>query len=80
MNMISDVFGGLLKPLVLGVVLLVGLGLVSADPAAGRTGADGFSCKGFFNDADWNRALCRFHPARIWNTPIADLVPFLGQE
>jgi hypothetical protein len=63
------------KPLVVVALVLLGLGLVSADPAKGRTGADGFHCRGWTDDAAWNRTICRYHPARIWTMPVSDLLP-----
>lgn len=80
MKGLSYLFSGLSRPLVVVAILLVGAGVLSVDPSAGRASASGFACKGFTNNAELNRAMCRFHPARIWNTPVADLVPGLRQN
>lgn len=77
MRTLADILGGMARPLVLAVLVLIGLGLASADPAAGRAGASGFACKGIFDDPEWNRALCRLHPVRLWNTSLGEIVPGL---
>ena len=69
---------GLGRPLALGLMLLIGLGLLNVKPEAGRTGTDGFTCHGFTDDAALNRRLCQYHPARIWNMPITELLPWLA--
>ena len=73
MRTVIDLFGGLFKPMVVALVVLIGLGLVSADPSKGRTGATGFDCRGFTDNAELNRTICRFHPARIWNMSVTDI-------
>ncbi len=78
MGAIANAIGNLGKPLILGILLLVGLGLLSEDPRAGHLGASGFDCRGFTNDPDLNRAICRYSPARLWNMPITELVPWLA--
>ncbi|MEL6207897.1 MAG: hypothetical protein AAFR47_21700 [Pseudomonadota bacterium] len=75
MHGFSDFFGGMLRPLLLAAALLVGLGLLSDQPGSGVRGSEGFTCRGWTNDADLNRLLCQIHPARLWNTPIANFLP-----
>lgn len=74
MSFLSNLFYGLGRPLIIGVILIVGLGLMSGDSTSGTRGADGFLCRGWTDIPDVNRAICRLNPARIWNTPIADLL------
>lgn len=78
MQALSDILGGLARPLLLAGVLIVILGLLSDHSGNGATGSSGFECKGFTSDPEVNRMLCRFHPARLWNTPVEELVPWLG--
>ncbi|PRY21750.1 hypothetical protein CLV78_10819 [Aliiruegeria haliotis] len=75
MGALANVVGGLWKPLALGLLVLVALGLMSDDSgfAAGK-----FNCSGFTNDPDLNRIICQYHPVRIWNTPVTELLPFLA--
>ena len=76
MGALGDLVGGLLKPLLVALLILVALSLFSSRPDAG--GGTGFACTGFTDDPALNRMICRFHPARIWNMPVADLLPWFG--
>ena len=78
MGALAQTLGGLGKPMALGLVILLGLGLVSDDSSKGTSGAGGFSCSAWTTDPELNRLLCRYHPARIWNMPVSELIPFLG--
>lgn len=82
MGALGDLIGGLLKPLLVALLVIVALGLVSNGPgSAGSagTGAGGaFSCPNWFDDPALNRTICKYHPARVWNTPVADLLPWLS--
>ena len=71
----ADFSNWLLKPLLVGLLVLVGLGLFSVDPARGD-GA-GFDCYAFTGNAELNRTICKYNPARLWNMPVSDLVPDL---
>jgi len=71
---LADLLGGLAKPMVMAAVLLVGLGFLSVDTAAGKAGTGGFTCKGFTSSAEMNRMICRYHPARIWNMPVTQVL------
>ena len=75
MTFFSNLFYGFGRPVVLAVALIIGLGLMSDDSSTGARGATGFACRGLTSDPDINRALCRLNPARIWNTPISELIP-----
>lgn len=74
MGALLNTIGGLGRPLVLGVVILIVFGLLSSDPTSGNAG-DGFSCWRITSDPELNRLLCQYSPARIWNMPLADLLP-----
>ncbi|SNS89251.1 hypothetical protein [Tropicimonas sediminicola] len=80
MGAIATTLGNLAKPLVLGLIMLVALGLLSSDPASGNRGATGFDCRGFTDSPELNRTICRFSPSRIWNTPVVELVPWLAPK
>jgi hypothetical protein len=80
MSLISNVFYGFGRPLVLGVALPVGFGFMTTDTSSGVRGGDGFSCRGITSNADFNRMVCRLNPARYWNTPVADLIPAFKGE
>lgn len=75
-----DLLVGLARPILLAGVILVCLGLLSDHSGTGTTAATGFECRGFTNDPEINRLLCRYHPARLWNTPVTDLMPWLARE
>ena len=74
MGTLGDLFGGLLKPLLVALLVIVALGLVSTRPDMAASGA-GAGCAQVFDDPDINRLLCRLDPVRLWNTPVADLLP-----
>ncbi|WP_213545851.1 hypothetical protein [Vannielia litorea] len=40
----------------------------------------GSTCRQLTDNIELNRALCRMNPARIWNMPVADLIPGLRSE
>lgn len=71
---LADLVGGLAKPFVMAAVLLVGLGFLTVDPSAGKAGSGGFTCKGFTSNPEVNRTICRYHPARIWNMPVLQVL------
>ena len=79
MRAITDLLANFAKPFLVAVVILIGFGLIGADPATGRTGSEGFDCKGFTNNPEWNRTLCRYHPRRIWTTSVGELVPWVDR-
>ncbi len=76
LSSVLDSLGGFLRPLAIAVLVLIGLGFISNAP----DGAGGTTCRQFTNNIELNRALCRMNPARIWNTPVADLIPGLRSE
>lgn len=78
MGALAQTLGGLGRPLVLCVLVLLGLGLLDHDPGTGGEAAGGFSCKHWTSDPKLNRFLCQYHPARIWNMPVTDLLPSLS--
>ncbi|NDR57757.1 hypothetical protein [Aliiruegeria sabulilitoris] len=80
MGALAQTLGGLGRPLVLGLVILLGLGLVSDNSGKGTTASGGLSCKGWTNDPELNRLICRYHPARIWNMPVSEMLPFLAPK
>ena len=61
-------------------IITIGFGFLNAQPGTGVTGADGFACRGFTNDAELNRMLCRYHPVRLWNMPVTEALPFLAPK
>jgi len=75
MGALGDLFGTLLKPLLLALLLIVALGLFSDRPGTAGGGAS-FACPRWFDDPGINRMICRYHPVRIWNTPVSELVPW----
>lgn len=75
LSSVLDSLGGFLRPLAIAVLILIALGFMTEKP--GATGTDGFACAGLTDNADLNRALCRMNPARLWNMPVADIVPGL---
>jgi hypothetical protein len=79
MGALGDLFGGLLKPLLVALLFLVALGLFSSNPGTGTGGAaGGLECGGITSSPELNRLICRYHPAKIWNTPVNELFPFLS--
>ncbi|WP_074254291.1 hypothetical protein [Vannielia litorea] len=58
------------------MLVLIGLGFISNTP----DGAGGTTCHQLTDNIELNRALCRMNPARLWNTPVADLIPGLRAE
>ncbi|SDI86379.1 hypothetical protein [Aliiruegeria lutimaris] len=80
MGALAQTLGGLGRPLVLGLVILLGLGLVSDNSGKGTTAAGGLSCGGWTSDPELNRLICRFHPSRIWNMPVSELLPVLSPK
>lgn len=78
MGALSDVFGGLLKPLLVALMVLIALGLVSQRPGEARTVSAGIDCRAWTDNVELNGLLCRYHPARLWSMPVTDLVPGLG--
>ena len=78
MGAITNLFGNVIRPLFLGLLILVGLGLLSADPQSGKLGANASGCQSFTSDPDLNRTICRLNPMRLWNTPVGELVPWLA--
>ena len=77
MGALGDLFGSILKPLLLALLIIIALGLFSNRPGTAGSGAASFSCPNWFTDPEINRLVCRYHPVRIWNTPVADLLPWL---
>lgn len=71
LSSLFDTLGALLRPLAIGLLLLVGLALMSGDGSAFGTG--GTRCSSLTTDARLNRTLCKLNPARIWNTKLSDL-------
>lgn len=76
MGALGDLFGGLLKPLLVALLVLTGMSLFSNRPDAGGTGV-AFECRSYTSDPELNRLICRYHPVRLWNMPIGDLIPWL---
>ena len=75
MGALLDVISYLAKPLVLGLIALVLLGLLN-EANGPRVGAGvGFECRGFTNDPAWNRTLCQYHPGRLLDRPVTDFLP-----
>ena len=79
MGIIGDLFGSLLKPLLVALLFLIALSLLSDQPGSGTAQA-GFSCPSYFSDPELNRLVCRFHPVRIWNMPVRDLLPWVEAQ
>ncbi|MEM1429570.1 MAG: hypothetical protein AAGG09_08945 [Pseudomonadota bacterium] len=77
MGALFDIAGYLAKPIVLGVLVLILLGLLN-EGAAPRLGGGSFECQGFTNDPEWNRVICQYHPARLLNMPVNELLPAFG--
>ncbi len=80
MGALFDIVGYLAKPLFLAVVVLVVLGLLNEAQAPRIGGGAGFECKGVFDDPEWNRILCQYHPGRWLNAPVSSVVPGLGAD
>ncbi|MEM9247508.1 MAG: hypothetical protein AAGB05_02315 [Pseudomonadota bacterium] len=78
MGALFDMIGYLAKPLFLAVVALVVLGLLNESQGPRLGGGAGFECQGVFNDPDWNRVLCQYHPGRWLDMPVSQLVPGLS--
>jgi hypothetical protein len=74
MSILESFFGSVLKPLLVALLILVALGMMSSRPDRGGGGAT-FACPQYFADPQINRLVCRFHPVRLWNTPVRDLLP-----
>lgn len=75
MRGLANTIGGILRPLAVGLLVLIGLALLSSDD---KLGSGPTSCPRITDDPGLNRTLCRFSPARIWNRPVADLIPWSG--
>ena len=75
MGALIDIVAYLAKPIFLGLVVLILLGLWNAGGGPRVGGGIGFECRGFTNDPDWNRVLCQYHPARLLDMPVSDLLP-----
>ncbi|MEM0937610.1 MAG: hypothetical protein AAGJ91_17075 [Pseudomonadota bacterium] len=80
MGALFDIIGYLAKPLFLAVVALVVLGFVDAGQTSASGTSVGFECQGFTNDPDWNRIICQYHPGRLLNRPVSELVPGFGTD
>jgi hypothetical protein len=78
MGALTDLFGGLLKPLLVALMVLIALGLFSQRPGEARSVSVGIECRSWTASAELNRLMCRYHPARLWSMPVADLIPGLG--
>ena len=78
MGTLTDFFGGLLKPLLVALMVLVVLGLFSQRPGEARSVSVGVECRAWTASPELNRLACRYHPARLWSMPVTDLVPGLG--
>lgn len=78
MGTLTDFFGGLLKPLLVALLLLVALGLFSQRPGEARTVSAGIECRSWTDSVELNGLLCRYHPARLWSMPVSDLIPGLA--
>ncbi|SFD06329.1 hypothetical protein [Tropicimonas isoalkanivorans] len=78
MSAIASYVGNVAKPLALGLLILTAMGFLTTEPKSGLQTAGRFDCRAFFDDPALNRALCQLNPARYWNTPIGDLVPWLS--
>ncbi|MBT0959268.1 hypothetical protein IV417_17910 [Alphaproteobacteria bacterium KMM 3653] len=65
-----DTAGAVLRPILLVLVILFGIGLVSD-----TSGATGFGCQNATDAPKVNQMLCKVNPARIWNKPVVDLLP-----
>ncbi len=78
MGTLLHIVGGYGRPLFLGAAILVVLGMLGDETGKGTVGTDGFECHGFTTDAELNRLMCRYHPARIWNMPLGEIFPFLN--
>ncbi|WP_068114266.1 hypothetical protein [Tropicimonas marinistellae] len=74
MGAIANVIGNMARPLFLGLLLVIGLGFMTGDPHNGHSGA---ACRDWTTDPELNRTLCRYHPTRILNTPVTELVPWI---
>ena len=59
------------------LMLLIGAGVLTTDTGEGRAALSGFACQGGTDNAALNRTLCRYHPARLWNMPISEIIPGL---
>jgi len=75
MGALIDIVAYLAKPIFLGVVILILLGLVSEGSGPRMNGGIGFECRGFTSDPEWNRVICQYHPARLLDMPVGDLLP-----
>jgi len=75
LSSVLDSLGGFLRPLAIAVLVIIGLGFISGPTDVGAAGS---SCRQITNNVEINRALCRMNPARLWNTPVADLIPGLS--
>ncbi len=79
MGALLNMIGGMGRPIALGLVILVGLGLANSGTSGAAKGG-GFSCHNATSDPGLNRMLCNLSPERILNTPITELLPFLAPE
>ncbi|MDV7144708.1 hypothetical protein R3X27_18665 [Tropicimonas sp. TH_r6] len=77
MGTVVHIIGGYGRPLFLGIAILVILGMLGDETGKGTVGSNGFECRGFTTNAELNRVMCRYHPAKIWNMPLGDIFPFL---
>lgn len=74
LSSVLDSFGAFVRPLAIALLILIGLGYIS-NPS--DSGGPGLSCRPLTDNVSLNRALCRMNPTRLWNTPVADLIPGL---
>ncbi|WP_116085407.1 hypothetical protein [Tropicimonas sp. IMCC34011] len=64
MDRIDDFLCGLARPILVALIVLVGLGVVSASGSpVGRAGST--TCIQIFADPGFNRTVCRLSPARL---------------
>ena len=80
MHVVSSVLSGTWKSLAIACAVLIGLGLVGDDNSLKRNSAAGFECRGLTDNPNWNRTLCRLHPAHLLNTPVVDLLPWTARQ
>ncbi len=71
MRIIANAFEDLWKPAGIVLLVLLRLGLVSADGHAG----DGFACRPITEQPSLNRPICDLQPTRLWKMATAKILP-----
>jgi len=72
----SGSFGGLYKPALISLFILVCMGFLGSSGVAGLNEA--LDCRTLTNNPDVNSLICAIDPREWWGKPVGEVLPFLS--